>query len=184
MHQSDSKARGFTLIEALVTVAISALVAGFAVPTFRGVLERNAVAGHVNAFVGAANFARSEAMKRGVAVVMCRSSDAETAATPSCAAGADWKAGWMVFADRDGNSSYATVSGDVLLRVQGALADSGGITQSAAAALVFRPNGLMSAGAASVVFNSSSADVNARRTVCLTLGGRTRTLDNSSATCE
>lgn len=177
--------RGFTLIEAMVVMSITAILLAIGVPSMRDLLERNAVAGHVNGFVGAVNFSRSEALKRGISIVMCRSSNADTTAAPTClGSGGNWEGGWIVFADRNGNSQMATASSDVLLRVQGGLTDSGGILQNPAGILVFRPTGLMSSGVSSITFDSRSSNVSQRRRVCLTLGGRTRLIDNSSDTCE
>lgn len=177
--------RGFTLIEAMVVISIIAILLAIGVPNMRDLLERNAVAGHVNGFVGAVNFSRSEALKRGISIVMCRSSNADTTAAPTCL-GSDknWEGGWIVFADRNGDTQMATASSDVLLRVQGRLTDSGGISQNPASILVFRPTGLMSSGISSITFDSRSLSTQQRRLVCLTIGGRTRLIVNSSDTCE
>lgn len=177
--------RGFTLIEALITVTIGAVLLAAGVPTFRDLMERNSVTSHKNNFIGSVNLARSEAMKRGASVVMCRSSDAETAASPACdGSGTEWKDGWIVFLDRNGDGALTTANGDVLLRAEGAMLDSGGITQSSAGALVFRSTGLMSSGASTILFDSRSVAAAQQRRVCVTLSGRTRSIDNSTDTCE
>lgn len=177
--------RGFTLIEALITITIGAVLLAAGIPTFRDLMERNSVTSHKNNFIGSVNFARSEAMKRSASVVMCRSANAGTASTPSCdGAGAQWKDGWMVFLDRNGDGALTTASGDVLLRVEGAMPDSGGITQSTATPLVFRSTGLMSSGASTVVFDSRSVAPAQQRRVCVTLSGRTRSIDSATETCE
>lgn len=181
-----SFSRGFTLIELMVTVSISAILVGIGVPMMTGVIERNAVAGHANSFMGSVNLARSESIKRGIPVVVCRS-DAPEAATPVCAtSGTEWSSGWIVFADRNNNGQMdsASTNSDVLLRVQGAVTDSGGISQNTFTNLVFRPTGLMSAGASTIIFNSKSQNSSTKVCVCVFLSGRTRLLENLTDTCE
>jgi type IV fimbrial biogenesis protein FimT len=120
--------RGFTLVELMVTLSVLAILLGIAVPSFTGAIASTAVAGHVNTFMADARFARTEAIKRGANVTMCRSDNAETA-TPTCstAAATDWSAGWLIFEDVDNNGLFATANNDVLIRVQGALTQSGGM---------------------------------------------------------
>lgn len=178
--------RGFTLIELMVTITIGVILTSLGVPMMRNIVERNAVSNNINSFVGAVNLARSEAIKRGIPVVVCRSDNAETSASPTCASsGSEWKSGWIVFADRDANSqmSYATNKSDVLLRVQGAISDTSGIQQNAFRKLVFRPTGLMSSGASQFTFNSQSGTSEQQRRVCITMSGRTRLINNSIDVC-
>ena len=186
LSQSQHHAqKGFTLIEAMITIAIGAILLAAAAPTFRELIEKNAVASQKNNFIASVNLGRSEAMKRSTTVVMCRSSNAGTAASPTCdSAGSQWKNGWIVFLDRNGNDQLATADGDVLLRAEGAVSNSGDITQSASSKLVFRPSGLMSSGASTFVFDSKSAAAAQKRRVCVTLSGRTRAIENSTDTCE
>ncbi len=125
--------RGFTLVELMVTLSVLAILLGIAVPSFTGAIASTAVAGHVNTFMADARFARTEAIKRGANVTMCRSDNAETA-TPTCstAAATDWSAGWLIFEDVDNNGLFATANNDVLIRVQGALTQSGGMATASA----------------------------------------------------
>ena len=110
-------AAGFTLIEVMVVVAIIAVLATLAVPSFARLISSTAVSGNVNNFMSDARFARSEAIKRGRSVTMCRS-DAPEAATPACskAAGTDWSNGWLIFVDT--NSDGVVDTGEQLLRLQ------------------------------------------------------------------
>lgn len=181
-----SLSHGFTLVEMMVVITISAILVSMGVPMMRNLIERNAVAGHVNSFVGAVNLARSEAMKRGIPVVVCRSANAETDKPTCVSSGAGWESGWIVFADRDADSQmdHASTDSDVLLRVQGTITDSGGIQQNAFRKLVFRPTGLMSSGASQLTFNSRSLTADQQRRVCITVSGRTRLINNATDTCD
>lgn len=178
------RASGFTLIEMMVVVAITSILLLIGIPSMRYLIERNAVANQVNTLIGAITFARAEAIKRGAPIVLCRSEDAETAETPSCAGTGDWKSGWIVFLDRDGDDGLDPEKGDVLLRVQGAFPDSGGIEQNQFKKLKFRNTGLMSSGASQFTFQSASSTAAQQRRVCISIVGRTRLIDNSTDTCS
>jgi type IV fimbrial biogenesis protein FimT len=128
-------ARGFTLVELMVTLSVLAILLTIAVPSFTGAIARSAVAGHVNTFMADARFARTEAIKRGANVTMCRSDNPE-AAVPACSTvgTTDWSAGWLIFEDVDNNGAFATANNDILIRVQGALSQSGGMANASGTA--------------------------------------------------
>jgi type IV fimbrial biogenesis protein FimT len=79
----ERKIRGFTLIELMVTVAVLAVLAALAAPSFRQLLAAQSVRTTGYDIVGDLVLARSEAVKRGENVTM----------TPVTS---DWAAGWSV----------------------------------------------------------------------------------------
>ena len=182
--------RGFTLIELMVVIAIVGILATIGVPAMRDTIERNAVSGHVNTFIASLRFARSEAIKSGMSVVMCRSENPENAA-PKCAAGSGtlgWASGWIVFVNRDANANnnFNSAAGDSLLKAQGGLVNSGGIEKTSALAVnkfVFRPTGLLSAGASSFAFNAKSLSSDQQRFMCVSRQGRARISLNEITDC-
>ena len=180
--------RGFTLIELLITIAIAVVLVTLAVPSMKAMIEGNAVNNHVKTFVSDLRYARSEAIKAGVPVVMCRSSNSESAA-PTCTTAGDseWKTGWLIFVNRDlnGSNTYSSNGGDTLLRVQAAYKDSGGIAPSSTVdKFVFRPTGLMSAGASTITFNSITLDGSRQQVICVSMQGRARKLKDSTSACN
>ncbi|TGN38449.1 GspH/FimT family pseudopilin [Marinobacter confluentis] len=57
--------RGFTIIELMVVVAVLAIVATVAVPSFQQIIENNRLATESNRIYSAMSFARSEAVRIG-----------------------------------------------------------------------------------------------------------------------
>ena len=108
------KSKGFTLIELMITLAIAAIVMAIGVPAFQDMIRNNRAIAQTNDFISALSFTRSEAIKRGQRVVLCKSSGGAT-----CATSGNWDQGWMIFVDNSGNAAVET--GEEILRVHEAL---------------------------------------------------------------
>ncbi len=95
------KQNGFTLIELMVTLAVVAIVAGIAAPSFRDMIQDNRLITSSNELLGSVALSRSEAIKRGDRVVICQSIN-----TTSCGgSAANWHQGWIVFVDANTNGT-------------------------------------------------------------------------------
>ncbi|HWW04038.1 GspH/FimT family pseudopilin [Collimonas sp.] len=155
---------GLTLIEAMITLAIMCILLTLALPSMRAFVIQNRLSVETGQLVAALNLARSEAIQRGRAVLICRSIDADSAGARCSAAatagrtGGDWGAGWLVMV---GDSRQ------ILLR-QGALDDN---TQASAGRTSITYNG---AGNASSSFTRLAFSHNDEfaRTVCVANSGR------------
>ena len=75
--------RGFTLIEAMITVAVAAILFTVAVPSFKDTIRQNRLTTQANEFITALNLARSEAIRRSQSVTV----------TPKVGG---WNAGWVI----------------------------------------------------------------------------------------
>jgi len=115
MHQKNC--RGFTLPEIFITLGIIAIMLSVAVPSVSTMIKDNRLATQLNRVVADIHFARSEAVKRDMQVILCRSS-APNAATPICSGTAQvWDTGYIIFVNDATTSPYAYNSGaDILLR--------------------------------------------------------------------
>jgi type IV fimbrial biogenesis protein FimT len=110
-----SKSSGFTMVEMIITVALVSILLTIGIPSFRFVTNSNRIAGEINGLLGDMQFARSEAIKEGVPVTVCVSSNGTSC---SGAATATWQNGWIVFSDLNSSKTVNTGAGDVIFRVQ------------------------------------------------------------------
>ena len=91
--------RGFTLIESMVALAVLGILAVVAMPGMQKVVAKQRMRSASYDVVSDLTLARSEALKRGVRVTACVSSDGL-----HCLASGEWTQGWMLFEDADGNA--------------------------------------------------------------------------------
>jgi len=62
------KAKGFTIVELMVALAVAAVLASIALPAFNGFIVQQRLTAEANSFAGAIAYARSESTKRGATV--------------------------------------------------------------------------------------------------------------------
>lgn len=177
---------GFTAVELLVVVLIVAIIALIAVPNLQNMLLEYRLSTNVNAFVAAHNLARSEAIKRGKLVTVCRSVNAESGSnvcskiTSGDWDGNDWAAGWMVFVEGKTSTGIGLVEADeeIILR-QGALPGKTHIPASTRS-ITYNASGapLGSMAGSSFKFNY---DGKFDRIVCIARTGRIRVIRDALA---
>jgi type IV fimbrial biogenesis protein FimT len=158
---------GFSLLEILISVAVTIIVLAIVVPNFTGVVRSNKLTTAVNDFVAALHLTRSEAVRAGGATI-CASDNQEDCNS------SDWHDGWIVFSDynsdgnRDGDEPIIRASQGVPASVT---IDAGGDT------ITYGSNGfLFPAGTTkSVVFCSEGATDLDGRQVNVSTAGRPNT---------
>jgi type IV fimbrial biogenesis protein FimT len=94
--KDSRKAKGFTLIEMLVTIAVLVIVVA-SMPSLLGVVKNGRLTANANNLLFAFVAARDEAVLRNHPVSICPSNN------QSDCSGSDWQQGWIVFADQNGS---------------------------------------------------------------------------------
>lgn len=126
---------GYSLLELLIVMAVVAVLAAAATPSFSRLMASASVSGNVNTLVASFDLARSEAFGRNTLVVVCRASGLRLA-TPACSdaaqggiAGDDWASGWIIYAKPDGTAApsvFNAATDELLRRVEPEAVRAGG----------------------------------------------------------
>jgi type IV fimbrial biogenesis protein FimT len=105
---------GFTLLEALVVLALIGVLAALAAPAVTGMRARHQLQAQAEGLLDSLVLARSEALRRQQRVTLCpRTHD------NACDATAQWQNGWLVFVD--GNDNAQREADEPLIEVHGDL---------------------------------------------------------------
>lgn len=160
--------RGFSLIELLAVIAIVAILLNFAVPSFTATLASTRTADAANSLLASMELARSEALRRGAPVAVCRAGDLAGSACGNGAVGGfaagDWAIGWIVWVD-DGATPGVIDAGETLLQRQQPLNDGTGqraVVDGSVGLVRFGPTGLREGAAgAEATFQAAYRDPSA-----------------------
>lgn len=139
--------RAFTLIEVLIVIAIVAILASLAAPSFSDLIKSQKVKSTASDLNAALALARSEAVKRNRDVTM------------SPATAGNWQDGWQI-ADPD--------NAGINIEVHAAIA---GLTVTGPASVIYRSSGRVS-GTTAPAFDISAAGGTAHACVSADLSGR------------
>lgn len=112
--RSKPKPQGFTLLEALVVMALLGVLVSLAAPSMTGLRARHQLQGQGVAFFDSLVLARSEALRRQQRVSVCAQG-----IDSRCDALGRWQQGWLVFVDANHNGLRE--SQEVLLEARAAV---------------------------------------------------------------
>ena len=121
---------GFTLVELMVTVAVMAILAAFAMPSMTALINNVRVSGQTEELVSSLQLARAEAIRRNARVTVCAGTGIV------CSGSATW-GNWTVFG-RDTTAAIATT--DV---IRNTAASASVDVTGPATGIIYKPSGMI-----------------------------------------
>jgi len=99
---------GFSLIELMIALSITAILMSAATPSFSGLINKSRIESQKDLIADTMNLARITAITEAKPVTLCPSADGKTCTKT-------WNHGLMLFVDIDNNSKFSKTKGDTLL---------------------------------------------------------------------
>lgn len=164
-------------MEVLLALAVLAALLGLAAPSLGRLLARDALASAAGSLMADIRLARSEALRRGQIVSLCRTNSPDAAA-PNCEEGTNWASGWLVFTNP--NNNFRVDSSETILRIHpkltgGASAEvTPGGSSPTTYRIGFRSDGSIVGLQANFLFLPRSGEMAIAQRVCVSSTGRTR----------
>ncbi|NMM82097.1 type II secretion system protein GspH [Acidovorax sp. SRB_14] len=177
------RTHGFTLIEVMVVVAIMAVLAAIAAPSFTPLVERWRVRQTTEQLQSTLYYARSEAIKRGGQVAIQKLPNTTNGCTTASGT-RDWDCGWFVCADTNGNGTCN--AGEPVLQRYDAPANVQVTRTGGGDSIKLNRWGLVDGawlGFSLVPLNKSTTNP-AARGVCMSSGGRIRVIPPEDIPCN
>jgi type IV fimbrial biogenesis protein FimT len=172
---------GFTLVEAMVVVAILAILAMLAAPSFSSSIKRYRVNAIKDDLMSSMQVARSEAIRLGLPVMLIRSS---STAACTVATVEEWNCGWQMVVDSNSNGTISAAELLAARQISTVPIGYDVLHPGQGIQMMFNRWGqAQGVGERFVISNAlDGVSGDATITVCISSGGRTRSI-KGSATC-
>jgi type IV fimbrial biogenesis protein FimT len=191
---------GFSMLELMITIALVGILVALAIPSFELISNINKLSGTSNELLTSLQVARTEAIRRGVHVVVCKSTNADSGAAATCNTTAGNWDGWIAFVDDGGGTPGNAKNGarnanETVIRVgrntpSVLLVPSVAVSGSTPAqTIIFRPDGLARTSSNALLTAQiriciiTTAPSQNTRAVALAFGSRTSVTKTTDATC-
>lgn len=176
-HKSLRRAWGFSLLEALIGVAIITIVLAMGVPAFAGLTQKTALRAEQDELFAAIQYARQLAVETASRVVVCPSTTQD-----ECIAEPNWHEGWIVFVDDNFNRERE--DGETIYLVGDAADDGFQITSSQYRRRIgFLPTGMAFGSNVTVRFCPPNGANVTPRAIVISNSGRPRMTEIPADSC-
>lgn len=172
MKKLCNSTQGFTLIETLIVLIISAVLLMLATPSFHAYSAKSASQKTMEALSGLIRFTRNHALNKLSTTVLCPS-------TTGTQCEQDWQSGTLIFEDK--NNDYQLNDDDVVLNFSTPLSDKGTITWTALRNyLAFSGQGLSANSAGSFIYCPENKDTAYANALIVSFSGKLRYAEDSN----
>lgn len=169
-HYRQTKERGVTLIELMITLTVMGVLLAIAVPSFESLIASSRLSTSTNDLLSTIAQSRSEAIRRGQRIVLCVQDPANAG---QCAAAGGWEQGWLAYIDTDRDGALDGGE-ETLISAPRQTANISIPANGAALDITFLPSGRVTAATTLRVCSSSSQlnnDARARN-ILINAGGQ------------
>lgn len=162
--------QGFSLIELMVTIAITAIMLTIAVPSLNDFIVKMRVDSEISELNRLVLTARNTAISTEQNVILCPLDGA------NCIS--DWSRELSVFIDVDNSLTYSAAD-DTLVKVKSAVTNGSKITYDAQSSIAFAPTGMLSTTESDFIYCPVSDTTLARAVVVASSGRTYKTADRN-----
>ena len=179
---------GFTLLELLIGITITAILMALAVPSFQSLTLDMRLTSYANDMVASVMLARSEAINRNTVVTLCVAPTSYDPAAPACASGG-WEQGYLITCPTNAapDNTACHVGGTGVLAIQYKRPLIGGWKMTEASgltAVAFQPTGTGATSSSFTICRQLPTVGTRERVLSISPTGRTAVTKTRNGACS